>query len=167
MPPAARPATVLLSLDRTSPVPLHHQVSEQVSAAIAQGMLKPGEKLEREDRLAERLHISRPTLRQALGDLAERGLIVRVRGVGTLIAHPSDAARTAAGRPGSATNPRGRVWAQLLRLDPDHRDPRAARDLGLPERSRLIHLEQLLIVDGDKAFHRTKARQNIVQWEQV
>jgi len=157
VPLAARPATVLITLDRTSPVPLHHQIFEQFSAAIAQGMLKPGEKLEREDRLAERLNVSRPTLRQALSDLTERGLIVRVRGVGTMIAQPSDAARKAAtARPGLGEPPRGRVWAQLLRLDPDHRDPRAARDLGLPERSGLVYLEQMLIVDGRSvSLHRT------------
>lgn len=151
----ARTATVLLTLDRTSPVPLHHQVSEQLTAAIAQGMVKPGEKLEREDRLAERLNISRPTLRQALNDLAERGLIVRVRGVGTMVAQPAEVALRAAGRFRPAAT-HGRQWTHLLRLDPDHQNPSVAREFGLGERARLIYLEQLLVLDSRSvSLHRT------------
>lgn len=142
----ARHATVLLSLDRTSPVPLHHQLSEQFSAAIAQGMLKPGDTLEREDRLAQRLNVSRTTLRQAYSDLADKGLIVRVRSVGTMVTAPADSSEPA---PTSGPNPTpsgGRAW--MLRLDPDHLDSLVATELGQAEQARLIYVEQLFASDG-------------------
>ena len=75
-----------IDLDRSSPVPLYHQVSSAFEAAIADGRLVPGQLLENEIALAARLGISRPTTRQALQGLVERGRLVRRRGVGTQVA---------------------------------------------------------------------------------
>lgn len=75
-----------LDLDRSSPVPLYHQLASSIEAAITDGRLKPGSSLENEIALAARLGISRPTARQALKSLVDRGLLVRRRGVGTQVA---------------------------------------------------------------------------------
>lgn len=75
-----------LELDRSSPVPLYHQLASAIEAAIAEGHLPPGSSLENEIALANRLGISRPTARQALKSLVDRGLLVRRRGVGTQVA---------------------------------------------------------------------------------
>ncbi|GAB2993018.1 GntR family transcriptional regulator [Actinotalea caeni] len=75
-----------LDLDRSSPVPLYHQLASAIEAAIADGQLAPGTSLENEIALAARLGISRPTARQALKSLVDRGLLVRRRGVGTQVA---------------------------------------------------------------------------------
>ncbi|MBU4337607.1 MAG: GntR family transcriptional regulator [Actinobacteria bacterium] len=75
-----------IDLDRTSPVPLYHQVASAIDAAIADGRLPPGQLLENEIALAARLGISRPTARQALRGLVDQGRLVRRRGVGTQVA---------------------------------------------------------------------------------
>lgn len=75
-----------IDLDRTSPVPLYHQVAGAIEAAIADGTLAPGQLLENEIALAARLGISRPTARQALRALVDQGRLVRRRGVGTQVA---------------------------------------------------------------------------------
>ncbi|MGB2979183.1 MAG: GntR family transcriptional regulator, partial [Propionicimonas sp.] len=80
----AVPTALPIALDRMSPVPLYHQLFEQFVAALEQGALRPGDTLEREDLLADRLDIARPTLRRALSDLAALGLLVRSRGRGTV-----------------------------------------------------------------------------------
>jgi DNA-binding GntR family transcriptional regulator len=80
------PKQLPIALDRNSAVPLYHQMATAVEAAIMQGVLAPGEFLENEVALAGRLKVSRPTARQALQDLVERGLLVRKRGVGTQVA---------------------------------------------------------------------------------
>jgi DNA-binding GntR family transcriptional regulator len=74
-----------LSVDRDSPVPLHQQVAAQLEALIAANMLPPGVRLTNEVELADRLGISRPTVRTAIGHLVDRGLLVRKRGVGTQV----------------------------------------------------------------------------------
>ena len=42
-----------VTIDRTSPVPLYHQLSQQLAAAIDDGILKPGDPFENELSLAE------------------------------------------------------------------------------------------------------------------
>ncbi|MFG2720869.1 GntR family transcriptional regulator [Streptomyces sp. NPDC048416] len=74
-------------MDRTSPVPLYFQLSQQLEAAIEKGTLTPGSLLGNEIDLAHRLGLSRPTVRQAIQALVDKGLLVRRRGVGTQVVH--------------------------------------------------------------------------------
>ncbi|MFB7244426.1 GntR family transcriptional regulator [Streptomyces populi] len=76
-----------LGVDRTSPVPLYFQLAQQLEAAIEQGALTPGSLLGNEIELAGRLGLSRPTVRQAIQSLVDKGLLVRRRGVGTQVVH--------------------------------------------------------------------------------
>lgn len=76
-----------LSVDRTSPVPLYFQLAQQLEAAVEQGRLAPGTLLGNEVDLAARLGLSRPTVRQAIQSLVDKGLMVRRRGVGTQVVH--------------------------------------------------------------------------------
>ncbi|MFE4647242.1 GntR family transcriptional regulator [Streptomyces sp. NPDC056707] len=85
--PVADPAALELGVDRSSPVPLYYQLSQQLEAAIEQGRLAPGSLLGNEIDLAARLGLSRPTVRQAIQSLVDKGLMVRRRGVGTQVVH--------------------------------------------------------------------------------
>ncbi|TWF84206.1 GntR family transcriptional regulator [Streptomyces capillispiralis] len=76
-----------LSVDRGSPVPLYFQLSQQLESAIEHGVLTPGTLLGNEIELAARLGLSRPTVRQAIQSLVDKGLLVRRRGVGTQVVH--------------------------------------------------------------------------------
>ena len=74
-----------LTVDKTSPVPLYHQVAQGLEDAIRSGELPPGTKLDNEIDLANRLNLSRPTMRKAMDELVRSGLLVRKRGVGTQV----------------------------------------------------------------------------------
>lgn len=76
-----------IPLDRGSPVPLYFQVAEQLRRAIDAGDLPPGTRLDNEIALADRLGLSRPTMRRAIEYLVDQGLLVRKRGVGTQVVH--------------------------------------------------------------------------------
>jgi len=75
-------------LDRNSPIPLYFQIAENLKRAIEDGTFKPGERLDNELDLTERLGVSRPTVRQAVQRLVEQGLVVRRRGLGTVVVAP-------------------------------------------------------------------------------
>ena len=75
-----------LQIDRSSPVPLYHQLAEQLSEAINSGELQPGDPFENEVALGERLRLSRPTVRRAIQELVDQGLLLRRRGLGTTVA---------------------------------------------------------------------------------
>lgn len=74
-----------LSIDRSSPVPLYHQIVQGIEAAIHGGLLAPGSRLDNEIALAAQLNLSRPTMRKAMDELVRAGLLVRKRGVGTQV----------------------------------------------------------------------------------
>ena len=80
-------STLDFALDRGSPVPLCYQLAQQLEAAIEQGVLAPGNLLGNEVDLSVRLGLSRPTVRQAIQSLVDKGLLVRRRGVGTQVVH--------------------------------------------------------------------------------
>lgn len=73
-------------LDHFSPVPLYHQAAQALERAIEDGRLPRGSRLDGELDLAEQLGISRPTMRAALKQLVDKGLLIRRRGVGTMVA---------------------------------------------------------------------------------
>ncbi len=74
-----------VTLNRISPVPLYHQLSRQLVEAIESGRLPKGAFLDNELELARRWQVSRPTVRRAIQDLVEGGMLVRRRGVGTQV----------------------------------------------------------------------------------
>ncbi len=78
---------ISVMIDRLSPVPLYHQLAEQLAGAITDGRLQPGDPFENEVAVAERLQVSRPTVRRAIAELVDQGLLVRRRGLGTTVAN--------------------------------------------------------------------------------
>ncbi|WP_200834369.1 GntR family transcriptional regulator [Amycolatopsis alkalitolerans] len=74
-----------ITLDSASPEPLYFQVARQLRAAIEDGRLPSGARLDNEIDLAAHLRLSRPTIRQAIQTLVHQGLLVRKRGVGTQV----------------------------------------------------------------------------------
>jgi GntR family transcriptional regulator len=78
---------VPVTIDRSSPVPLYHQLAEQLGEAITEGRLQPGDPFENEVAVAERLHLSRPTVRRAIQELVDQGLLIRRRGLGTRVSN--------------------------------------------------------------------------------
>ena len=78
-------APLKLSIDKSSPIPLYHQIVTGIEAAIHDGTLSTGSKLDNEIDLATQLTLSRPTVRKAMDELVRSGLLVRKRGVGTQV----------------------------------------------------------------------------------
>jgi GntR family transcriptional regulator len=76
------------ALNPRSPVPLYHQLASSLTAAIHQGLYRPGEKLPSEPSLASHYGVTRPTVRQATRLLAERRLVEARRGAGTFVRAP-------------------------------------------------------------------------------
>lgn len=76
----------ILPLKRSGPEPLYYQLACSMEAAIAGGRLARGTKLPPEKDIARQLFLSTNTVRQAWSYLEGRGVIVRTKKVGTLIA---------------------------------------------------------------------------------
>ena len=65
---------------------LSQAVTHQIEELILRGILRPGERLPSERELAERMGVSRPSLREAIADLQEKGLLSSRAGAGIFVA---------------------------------------------------------------------------------
>ncbi|MBW1640243.1 GntR family transcriptional regulator [Microbacterium resistens] len=83
------PNELFADIDRTGPVPLYFQVSTRLQQAIRSGTIPAGARLENEISIAEQLGVSRPTIRRAIQELVDKGLLVRRRGIGTQVVQGS------------------------------------------------------------------------------
>ncbi|MEE1650257.1 GntR family transcriptional regulator [Brachybacterium sp. J144] len=77
--------TLDLTIERDASTPLYLQLAGGIEDAIRSGILPPGSRLENELALSKRLKLSRPTVRQGIQELVDKGMLVRKRGVGTQV----------------------------------------------------------------------------------
>lgn len=77
-----------IRLNKMIPVPLYYQLKQYFISKIQAGELKVGESLPTELEIAEALDISRTTIRQALSEMVNEGLLHREKGKGTFVAKP-------------------------------------------------------------------------------
>ncbi|MCD9877849.1 GntR family transcriptional regulator [Streptomyces guryensis] len=137
------------ALDRGSPVPLYYQLAQQLEAAIEHGALAPGNLLGNEIDLSTRLGLSRPTVRQAIQSLVDKGLLVRRRGVGTQVLHsqvkrPLELSSLYDDLESAGQGPTTRV----VRNEREPASPDVAAALGIAEGSEVIVLERLRLTHG-------------------
>ena len=83
---------MLLKLDFGSEVPIYMQIRNQIVLGIAQGQLRPGERLPTIRALAEECGINMMTANRAYQQLRQEGYIVTDRRSGTVVASVKDTA---------------------------------------------------------------------------
>ena len=65
---------------------LSQAVVRQIEELILEGILRPGERLPAERELADRMGVSRPSLREAIAELQDKGLLVSKASAGIFVA---------------------------------------------------------------------------------
>jgi GntR family transcriptional regulator len=78
---------VLAPLDESSAQPLYQQLQRALREAIENRVIAPDDALPPERDLADLLSISRITVRKAIDELVEEGLLVRKQGSGTFVSN--------------------------------------------------------------------------------
>ena len=137
-------AALPIQIDRASPVPLYHQLAEQLIAAISDGTLRPGDPFENEQAMSDRLSLSRPTVRRAISELVNKGLLVRRRGIGTTVANQMVHRKAELTSLYDDLEREGRTpHTDVLSLQCDAQDARAAEALGLPPGTPVVAIVRL------------------------
>lgn len=75
-------------IDKNSVIPVYYQLAKLIEKSIYEGKLKPGDALPPENELVRRLGISRMTVRRAIAELTNAGLLYTQKGKGTFVARP-------------------------------------------------------------------------------
>ncbi|MEP1209835.1 MAG: GntR family transcriptional regulator [Rhizobiaceae bacterium] len=131
--------------------PLYVQLREQLQQAIRSGQIGPGEALPSERDLAELSKVSRITVRKAVRDLANAGLLIQRQGSGTSVAPSSDRVEQSLSRLTSFSEDmarRGKVvhsqWLERGLYDPTIEETLA---LGLKPHSLVSRIVRLRFAD--------------------
>jgi GntR family transcriptional regulator len=134
-------------------VSLSAQAQQYLLSLIENGTYEPGEQLPSQSELAAQLGISRPTLREALLNLEQDGLIVLKHGVGTFVA-PGYAHRLESGleRLESILELAERQGMQLefrnLEVREEPATPELASGLGVAPDALLTTIRRVIVADG-------------------
>lgn len=139
-----------IKLDKNVPIPLYYQLKKQVLALIDNFDLQPGDMLPPENDLCVMLDVSRPTIRQAFGELVSDGYLQRYKGKGTFVAQPKIEDRFLSKlesfnreMKSKGLTPHTEVLALETVIFAE-----AAEKLGLPPNAQLIYLSRLRSADG-------------------
>lgn len=137
------------SLNRSSPVPLYHQLAEALEAAIERGDLAPGDRLTNETALTSRFGVSRPTVRRAIQELVDKGFVVRKRGVGTQVIQPQVRRKMRLSSLYDDLLESGQQpTTEVLVLRRDCATDEVSRQLGLEKGEEIVRLERRRLAHG-------------------
>jgi GntR family transcriptional regulator len=138
-------------INKNTPIPIYYQLQEQLRNKIEAGELKPGTPLPSERDMSETYNISRMTVRQALNNLMNEGLLTRIKGKGTFVAEKkieqplmkltgfSEDMRMRGIEPGS----------KLISFKVVDAEDGVAKQLGIEPGAEVYQISRLRLGDGD------------------
>lgn len=142
------PDSVLLT-ERAGPIPLYYQLATALEHAITSGQLPPGSRLENEIPLSVRLGLSRPTVRRAIQDLVDKGLLVRRRGIGTQVVHGAVSRRIELTSLFDDLDRTGKTPAtRVLTCEQIEAGGHVAEALGVSDSDSVLHVRRLRSADS-------------------
>jgi GntR family transcriptional regulator len=140
------------NVDKEGPVPIYSQIEGLILDMIGKGVLSPGQRAPSEREIADRLGISRMTVRAGISNLVTEGYLYSVPGKGTFVASPK--LRQDLLELTSFTEDMRRrelvPGARLLEMGVIGTAPsKVYRALGLPEGEEIIRIHRLRTADEE------------------
>ncbi len=148
------------TLSRTAASPLWRQLGQRIEAAIQDGRLPPDSHLPSEHMLCRQFGVSRTVVREALGELANDGAIVKVRRRGVFVARQKadqEFPASNVGFFGEMTEKGHTVTTRIFSLAKAAPSPREREMLNLPPDEAVVRLERLAYADGRPSVFSTVA----------
>ncbi|SDK79224.1 GntR family transcriptional regulator [Cryobacterium psychrotolerans] len=139
-------------IDRKAPVPMYHQLKRRIIEDINRLGMRPGDLLPGEHKLCERFGVSRTVVRQALLQLEHQGVIERVKGKGTFVAHQKTAeslVHTLTGLYEEVAARGGHVHSDVRRQETIPAEDDVADALGVAPGTPVVVIERLRYVDDE------------------
>lgn len=135
-------------IEASRPAPLYAQLRDLIREAIEQGKLRPRETLPAEREISSRMDVSRITVRKAITELVEEGLLVRQQGSGTYVASRVEKQFFQLSSFSEDMAARGlQVRNEWIRKDSGTITPDEALTFGLSPGSRVFRLQRVRCAD--------------------
>lgn len=141
-------------IDKKSGVSYYRQMMDYIRSQIAAGVYKPGDKLPSEKELVAIFRVNRHTVRQAMGELADCGLVYTQRGKGIFVSGAKDSfvdyrvsQRTSFTR--NITDNGMIPDIRVLRAEEAAAEERVARNLFLKTGTPVVMLETLRLINQE------------------
>lgn len=131
---------------------MYHQLKRRIIEDIARLGLHPGDLLPGEHKLCAQFGVSRTVVRQALSQLKQQGVIERVKGKGTFVAHqktPESLVHTLTGLYEEVAARGGHVHSEVRRQEIILAEDEVADALGIPPATPVVVIERLRYVDNE------------------
>lgn len=130
--------------------PLYKRIKQLLTENLASGSWQPNDALPSESRLAEQFSVSIGTVRKAIDELVAERILVRQQGRGTFVAaHTNDRFLYhffhIVGRDGVKRFPQ----TELVSFKRERADAETAAALDLPRGARVLHICNLLRLEGE------------------
>jgi GntR family transcriptional regulator len=138
-------------LDNKQAKPLYQIVADTIWGQIERGEFAPGERLPSESKLVKQYSVGRNTIRHALSELVDQGIIRTVQGVGSFVDNTrfSKTANYLLGF-SQEMEPTGKVASnQVLEARLIPADPFLARRLQIQLGAEVVFLHRLRLLDGE------------------
>jgi len=147
----------LLRIDPRSALPLYHQIKENLRDAIENQVLRPEDMLPSERELSTTYGVNRLTVRQAIDDLVQEGLLRRMRGIGTVVAQPRvvQVFPTVLGFSARMRSGGHVTLSRVLSHEAEPARTSVARRLHIPEGAPVMRMARLRIVDNEALMVET------------
>ncbi|QOV18813.1 GntR family transcriptional regulator [Blautia liquoris] len=137
-------------LDTTSIIPLYEQLKNIILNDIKEGKLKPNQKIPTEMEFSKKYKISRMTVRKALSELVDEGVLAKKQGKGTFVLEKKMVEDLSS--PNSFTKlcqrnkkePGGKTLLFVMEKPKEH----DKRTLGLNKDEKIIHLKRIRTADN-------------------
>lgn len=145
-------------LDKNSVLPIYYQLAKIIEKEIYEGRLNPGDALPAEHELAEQYEISRMTVRRAISELINAGLVYAQKGKGTFVSKPRledgvfelkdfhDEIRKRGMKPS----------AKLLGVKIVRANKMLAKKLDIPEETKCLYFRLLLSANDEPLIYENK-----------
>ncbi len=139
-----------MALKPAHPVPLRYQLLEELRREIARGRFPPGQRLPTEQALMATYRVSRHTVREAIRDLINEGLVRIERGRGTFAAPPriEQELTSLTGFVEDMLSLGFRPEARVLGVTPVEAPAAVAARLGLAASDPVVRIERIRLADG-------------------
>lgn len=144
-------------INHNSSVPMYKQVVGYIKNYIKKNALKPGDKIPAELFLMQELGVSRITIRAAIAEMVDEGLLTRSQGKGTFIAGKKEAysANDLIGFTHSCQLAGRTPSTQVLSIEWVYPDKRYADLFQVDESEMIIRSRRLRYVDGQPTLIET------------